>query len=85
MKTIEIKFNDLCDEIDYWKDKANCYKKQFEEERKARSMLLNETMMSAKKVVANALMLALSVEDNKDGGISISKENRKQLYENWIQ
>ena len=85
MKTVNIKFYDLCDEIDYWKNKANYYKKQFEEERKARSILLNETMLSSQKGIANALMLTLSVEDNKDGSLSISKENRKVLSQTFRQ
>ena len=81
MKTAGIYFLELCDEIDYWKAEAERWKMECEDERKARAELLNSDMESAKRGVGMALMLAMSIQDNEDGSISISKENRKELAE----
>ena len=71
MKTADIKFLELCDEIDYWKERA----KQAEEDAKywqeEYSKHLNEGLVSAKKGVANALMFALSVRDDENGNLVI--------------
>lgn len=75
---------DLCDEVDYWKDQALHYKKQYEDECLATSLRLHADLENAKKGVANALMFALSVRDNEDGSLSISKEDRINLSESLI-
>ena len=82
MKTIDYKFSELCEEIDYWKDQARYYQEKYEEEVLTRSIESKERLLEAKKGVANALMFALSVEDKEDGSLSISSENRKVLAEN---
>lgn len=83
MKTADIKFNELCDEIDYWKAKAEYYKQKYEEELESHSKFVNDQLEESKKGVANALMLALSIEDKPDGSISISKENREKLADGY--
>lgn len=75
---------DLCDEVDYWKEQAIYYKKQYEDELAATSFRLHADLENAKKGVANALMFALSVRDNEDGSLSISKEDRINLSESLI-
>ena len=79
MKTIEKEIYRLCDEIDYWKGRAEYWEKEFEKEREERVKLINESIESTKKGVADALMLAFSVKDSPDGSLSISKEDRKHL------
>jgi hypothetical protein len=56
----------------YWKEK-------YEIEVKERNLEFQERHQNTMKGVANALMFALSVEDDKDGNLIISKENKK-LY-----
>jgi hypothetical protein len=82
-RTIDIKFSDLCDEIDYWKartmkaeEDADYWKNEYTEN-------LNKNLASAQKGVANALMFALSVRDDENGNLVIDKENRKTLAENY--
>ena len=74
----------LCEEIDYLKEVVEHYKNLYETERATNNVRLNENLLSAKKDVANALRFALSVSDDENGNLVISKENRKGLVENWI-
>ena len=83
MKTIDIKFLQLCNEIDQWKDEANYWKERYEEINKEYSQHLNQSLDSAQKGVANALMFALSVKDDENGNLIISKKSRKDLSETW--
>jgi len=78
----DILISDLCDEIDELKQSAAYWKKQYEDERNARNIEMNERLEESKKGVANALMLCLAVKDNPDGSLSIGKEDRKQLANN---
>jgi hypothetical protein len=82
-RMIDYKFAELCDEVDRWKDKAEYWKAKYDEEIQASIKQSNESMEIAKKGVANALMFALSVKDDKNGNMVIEKENRKTLAENW--
>jgi hypothetical protein len=83
MKTIDIKFADLCDEIDYWKDQADKYKELYERELQERAIASKKSLIEAQEGVANALMFALSVTDDKDGNLVMSKENRKEFAKNY--
>ena len=74
---------DLCDQIDYWKDKAMTYKKLYEDEIKERSLEANKRLQDAQEGVANALLFALSVKDDKDGNLIINKEDRKLLSKRY--
>ena len=85
VRTADIKFMDLCDEIDHWKAEAEHWKREYEEMRAENIKRMNESMESAKQGVANALMFALSVEDKPDGSLSINKENRKHLAERYAK
>jgi len=83
VRTADMKFIELCDEIDYWKDQAEYYKTKYEEEIQRSVEDANRQLEESKRGVANALMFALSVKDNEDGSLSISSEDRKQLAENY--
>jgi hypothetical protein len=85
MKTVDYKFHELCDEIDYWKSEAEYWKIQYEEMKKENIKRSNESLESAKKGVANALMFALSVEDQPDGSLKINKENRKNIADKYVK
>lgn len=74
---------DLCNQIDYWKDKAMTYKKLYEDEIKQRSIESNERLEDAKRGVGQALMFALSVKDDQDGNLIINKEDRKLLAKGY--
>jgi len=79
MKTIDLKFTELCDEIDYWKDQALKYKQDAEYWQGEYSSHLHESFKSTQRGIGQALMLALSVKDNPDGSLSINKEDRKKI------
>ena len=83
MRTADIKFLQLCNEIDQWKDEANYWKEKYEELQKEYSEHINQSLVSAQKGVANALMFALSVKDDENGNLIIDKESRKELAETW--
>jgi hypothetical protein len=83
-KTIDLKFSELCHEIDYWKSEAEYYKEKYESELRQSIETSNERMDEARKGVANALMFAFSVTDSEDGSLSISPDDRKFLTENMM-
>ena len=83
MKTVDYKFHELCQEIDYWKDQADYYKAKYEEEIQRSVKETNRQLEESKRNVANALMFALTVKDNEDGSLSISPEDRKRLAKNF--
>ncbi len=74
---------DLCAEIDDLRRQVSYWKEKFEEERNERSKLLNDSLDSARRCVANALMFALSIKDDANGNLIIDRESRKQLAENY--
>ena len=84
MKTIDTKFYLLCEEIDNLKEEVEYYKNLYETERADNFKMLNDNIDNAKQGVANALLFALSVTDDENGNLVISKENRKCLKENWV-
>ncbi len=79
MRTIEKNIYYLCEEIDELKEQVSHWKKMYEEEKDTNIKQTNERLEETKKGVANALMFALSVKDNPDGSLSISKQDRKEL------
>ena len=83
MRTADVKFLQLCNEIDQWKEEANYWKEKYEELQKEYSEHINQNLVSAQKGVANALMFALSVKDDENGNLIIDKESRKELAETW--
>ena len=84
MKTTEKTFYSLCEEIDDLKEAVEYYKNLYETERASNNKMLKDNLDSAKKGVANALRFALSISDDENGNLVISKENRKDLAESWI-
>ena len=83
MKTTEKTFYSLCEEIDYLKEEVEYYKNLYETERADNCKMLNDSIDNAKQGVANALLFALSVTDDENGNLIISKEDRKNLAQNW--
>jgi len=83
MKKAERTFYSLCQEIDDLNESVEYWKGLYEAERKTNNDMLNENLESAKKGVTNALRFALSVSDDENGNLVISKDDRKQLAENW--
>lgn len=79
MKTTELKFYELCDEIDYWKERTREAEAQAQYWQDEYSRHLNESLASAKEGVANALMFALSVRDDEKGNLVIPQKERKTL------
>mgnify|MGYP006980560593 CR=1 FL=1 len=73
----------LCLEIDELKEEVKYWREKYEEEKNANSIMLDEDLEQAKQGVANALRLALSVQDDENGNLVISKENRQSLAETW--
>jgi len=83
MKTVERAFYSFCEEIDDLKEAVEYYKNLYETEKAANNLMVSENLLSAKQDVANALLFALSVSDDKNGNLVISKEDRNSLAENW--
>jgi hypothetical protein len=83
MKTTEIKFIELCDEVDYWKERAEKAEADAEYWKNEYNSFINERLASSQRDVANALMIALSAHNDKDGNLVIDKESRKKLVKNY--
>ncbi len=73
----------LCLEIDELKEEVRYWQEKYEEERNVNAKMLDENLLQAKQGVANALRFALSVQDDENGNLVISKENRQTLKETW--
>lgn len=83
MKTVDVKFYELCDEIDYWKERTKVAEDDAKYWKDEYSKHLNESLVSAQKGMANALMFALSVRDDENGNLVIDKDARKELAESY--
>ncbi len=77
MKTIDIKFFELCDEIDQWKEEVKFWKDKYEKLEKDYKNHLDNSLKSAQKDVANILTFALHATDDKNGNLVISKNSRE--------
>ena len=84
MKKIDRTFHSLCEEIDDLKEAVEYWKTMYKTERATNNKMLNDNLETAKQGVANALRFDLYVSDDENGNLVISKENRKDLAENWI-
>jgi molecular chaperone GrpE (heat shock protein) len=73
----------LCREIDTWQDTAMYWKEKYEQLLKEQNEESQERLKTAQKGIANALLFALSVKDDADGNLVITKEDRKTLGESW--
>ena len=79
MKTIDIKFSQLCDEIDHWKEEAEYWKDKFKSLDLEMRNRLAKDFQESKRGIGQMLSLALSVKEGKDGSLVIPKEKRKSL------
>lgn len=73
----------LCLEIDELKKEVDYWREKYEEERRLSIQSSNERLEQSKKEVANALLFCLSVKDDKDGNLIISKKDRKTLSKSY--
>ena len=73
----------LCLEIDELKEEVKYWRAKYEEEKNANAKMLDDNLKQARQGVANALRFALSIQDDEDGNLVISKENRQSLAETW--
>lgn len=83
MKTVDIKFHELCEEIDYWKERAEKAEEDAEYWKNQYNIQSGERLVEAQKGVANALMFALHVHDDEDGNLVMDKESRKKISERY--
>ena len=83
MKTFDRTILNLCQEVDYWKEQAETWKQKYEEQFQETMQFYRQQNDEAMKGVANALMFALSVTDNENGDLVISKEDRKLLADQY--
>lgn len=81
MRTIDIKFFELCDEIDYWKARAAEAEKEVEYWRSECHKIRQTSMDRTNRDIANMLTLALNITDDEDGNLVIPKENREKMVE----
>ncbi len=73
----------LCDEIDQLREERDYWRDMYKEEQQRGIKELNERFEETKRGVGQALMFALTVQDNPDGSLSISKEDRLILAEQY--
>jgi len=73
----------LCEEIDDLKEEVKYWKQRYENEVQERNAEWKERNEQAMQGVANALHFALSVKDDENGNLVISKENREHLAKNY--
>ena len=83
MTTANKTFLQLCEEVDYYKEKAEYFENLYKQERDKYSRQLNDSLEEAKKGVGEALMFMLNVTDDAEGNLVIKKENRKQLADQY--
>ena len=83
MKTIDKLVYSLCEEIDSLKEEVKYWKNKAEEERDNNTRMIKDNLKSAERDVANALLFTLSVNDDPNGNLVISKESRKMLSKTW--
>lgn len=76
IKSLCTQIDNLEEEVEYWKDK-------YESEIRQQAIESKQRMEEAQRGVANVLMFALSVRDDENGNLIISKQDRKELSEKW--
>lgn len=81
--TADRTFLSLCYEIDDLKEAVAYWKDKYEEVVAERNAEWAERSKQTLQDVGNALRFALSVTDDIDGNLVISKEDRINLAKNW--
>lgn len=79
----DLTFSKLCEMVDDLREEADYWKYKYEAEVAENNKRLNESLEISKQGVANALMFALSVEDDAKGNLVIPKRKRKELAKVW--
>jgi hypothetical protein len=65
--TANLKFIELCEEIDMWKNEAMYYKEKYEESTKDYSKLLSSSIADAKNTTGQLLSLMFNSEQTDEG------------------
>jgi hypothetical protein len=63
MKTVDIEFYKLCNEIDYWEERAEYWEKEYRKMRKKYADLLSESINHNRIMTANILKAYLSKDE----------------------
>lgn len=82
-RTADLKFIELCDEIDYWRERAMSAEEDARRWKDDYTKQINQSLDFAKKGVAQALMFALNTTDDENGNLVIKKDDRKTLTESY--
>lgn len=67
MKTINLKFNELCDEIDYWKDEAEHYRLKYEKLHKEYIGQLDKSTKDSMDMCGKIFSVMLRSEQTEKG------------------
>jgi hypothetical protein len=65
MKTADLKFVELCNEVDDWKEAANYWKEKCEAVEKKYTRILDESIAHSQVMTGNQLKLLLSADMDK--------------------
>ena len=65
--TADLKFLQLCDEIDMWKNEAEFYKEKYEEVTKEYAKLLDTSLNDAKHTAGQLLTIMFNSEQTENG------------------
>lgn len=83
MKTIDKTVSNLCSQIDELQEEVNYWQKKYEEEIKERQKEQEERFTQVKTDLANTVAFAMCMQEDKDGSLFISSEDRKDIINNW--
>ena len=81
MRTVDVKFFELCDEIDHWKRRAAEAEKEANYWKTEYHNHIRTSLVRTNRDIANMLTLALHVTDDENGNLVISKESREEMVE----
>lgn len=75
----EILILDLCDEIDYWKQKAAYWEAEYNKMRDEYNQHLNESISRTREMTGTLLTMALCAKEDENGNLSFDKDARKLI------
>ncbi len=74
MLTADIKFFELCEEIDYWKSEAQKWENQYNEMVAKYNTLINDDIKHSQVMIGNLVKLALVSDEEKIKQVFWNKE-----------
>ena len=75
MRTVDLKFAELCSEIDYWKSEAERYKAMYEEEIAINTAQTKKGIADNMNMVGQILKIALNSEQTENGFLIKNKDS----------